>query len=194
MMTQNSDPSTAAPWARFRFSVVGSLSSSPPARGELKAALRCLAARTWTHPVNGGEARFAAATIERWYSRRGVRRTTPWASCARAVRKDCGKVSLTAGLIEQLVKHYRDHQHGSYRLHYGTPLAFGIPPRCAVCDYRPKLSPWRRGYACPKMGMVQFSGCLGNTCGCRERTPCRSVRLGTARSPFPTGRGSVTLV
>jgi hypothetical protein len=46
-MTQKSDPSTAARWARFRFSVVGSLLSSPPAQGELKAALRLLAAKTW---------------------------------------------------------------------------------------------------------------------------------------------------
>src|SRR6516165_5977889 len=36
--------STAAQWARFRFSVVGSLLSSPPARGSLKTAIRSLAA------------------------------------------------------------------------------------------------------------------------------------------------------
>ena len=67
VMTQTSHPSTAALWARFRFSVVGSLLSSPPARGELKAAIRALADKTWTHPVSGREVRFAAVTIERWY-------------------------------------------------------------------------------------------------------------------------------
>jgi hypothetical protein len=41
-MTQQPDRSTSASWARFRFSVVGSLLSSPPARGELKAAPRGL--------------------------------------------------------------------------------------------------------------------------------------------------------
>ena len=66
-MTQQPDRSTSASWARFRFSVVGSLLSSPPARGELKAALRALAAKTWTHPVSGREVRFSAVTIERWY-------------------------------------------------------------------------------------------------------------------------------
>ena len=35
-MTQNSNPSTAALGARFRFSVVGTLLSAPPAAGELK--------------------------------------------------------------------------------------------------------------------------------------------------------------
>jgi putative transposase len=51
-MTQQPDRSTSAYWARFRFSVVGSLLSSPPARGQLKTALRTLADKTWTHPVS----------------------------------------------------------------------------------------------------------------------------------------------
>ena len=45
-MAQKSDPSTATLWARFRFSVVGSLLSAPPGRGELKAAICLLAAKT----------------------------------------------------------------------------------------------------------------------------------------------------
>ena len=56
-MTKNSQCSTAALWARFRFSVVGSLLSSPSARGELKAAIRTLAEKTWTHPVSGRDVR-----------------------------------------------------------------------------------------------------------------------------------------
>ena len=66
-MTKEPPRSTASLWARFRFSVVGSLLSAPPARGELKAAIRALAAKTWTHPVTGREVRFAPVTIERWY-------------------------------------------------------------------------------------------------------------------------------
>lgn len=34
-------------WARFRFSVIGPLLSAPPARGELKAAIRLLAEKIW---------------------------------------------------------------------------------------------------------------------------------------------------
>ena len=45
-MTQTSRPSTAILWARFRFSVVGSLLAAPPARGELKRAIESLAAKT----------------------------------------------------------------------------------------------------------------------------------------------------
>ncbi len=36
----------------------------------------------------------------------------------RAVRKDCGKVSLKPDLIECLVKQYRDYPHWTYQLHY----------------------------------------------------------------------------
>ena len=38
-MIQTTPHSTGALWARFRFSVVGSLLSSPPARGALKTAI-----------------------------------------------------------------------------------------------------------------------------------------------------------
>ncbi len=63
-MTKHPIQSTSALWARFRFSVVGSLLSAPPARGELKSALESLAAKTWTHPVTGRDVHFAAKTIE----------------------------------------------------------------------------------------------------------------------------------
>jgi putative transposase len=101
MMTQKSDPSTAALWARFRFSVVGSLLSAPPASGELKVALGLLAEKTWTHPVSGGEVHFAVATIERWYYTARREKDDPVGVLRRTVRKDCGKVSLTAEQIEQ---------------------------------------------------------------------------------------------
>ena len=44
-MTQTPPSSSSASWARFRFSVVGSLLSSPPARGALKTAIHMLAAK-----------------------------------------------------------------------------------------------------------------------------------------------------
>ncbi len=44
-----------------------------------------------------------------------------------------------------------------------------------ACARRRGIPPQARKYA--NSGMVQFSDRLGNTCDCRERTPCRSVRL-----------------
>jgi len=123
-MTQQPDLSTSALWARFRFSVVGPLLSSPPARGELKAALRALAAKTWTHPVNGNEVRFSAVTIERWYYTAQRARDDPVGVLRRAVRRDCGKVTLAPALVELLRKQYHDHPHWSYQLHYDNLAAW----------------------------------------------------------------------
>jgi transposase InsO family protein len=122
-MTKEPNRSTADLWARFRFSVVGLLLSSPPARGELKAAIRSLAAKTWTHPVSGRQVRFAGVTIERWYYKARREKDDPVSVLRRAVRKDCGKVSLAPGLAEHLFRQYRDHPHWSYQLHYDNLAA-----------------------------------------------------------------------
>jgi putative transposase len=122
-MTQPHPSSTGALWARFRFSVVGSLLSSPPARGALKTAIGCLAEKTWSHPVTGRDVRFSAVTIERWYYTARRQYDDPVGALRRAVRKDCGKVSLAAAVVERLVLQYRDHQHWSYQLHYDNLAA-----------------------------------------------------------------------
>jgi putative transposase len=122
-MTQTDPRSTGALWARFRFSVVGSLLSSPPARGALKTAIGCLAGNTWLHPVTGRDARFSAVTIERWYYTARRQHDDPVGALRRALRKDCGMVSLAAALAERLTLQYRDHPHWSYQLHYDNLAA-----------------------------------------------------------------------
>jgi putative transposase len=117
-MSQTHPSSTGALWARFRFSVVGSLLSSPPGRGALKTAIRVLAAKTWSHPVNGRDVCFSAVTIERWYYTARRHNDDPVGVLRRAVRKDRGKVSLPAPLAERLILQYRDYPHWSYQLHY----------------------------------------------------------------------------
>jgi putative transposase len=115
--------STGALWARFRFSVVGSLLSSPPARGTLQPAVRSLADKTWSHPVTGRDVHFSAVTIERWYRTARCQRDDPVGALRRAVRKDCGKMSLAAPLAEQLHLQYGDYPHWSYQLHYDNLAA-----------------------------------------------------------------------
>ena len=117
-MTTTPHPSTAVLWARFRFSVVGSLLSAPPARGELKAAIESLAAKTWTHPVTGRDVGFAAKTIESWFYRARGEQDDPVGVLRQAVRKDCGKVSLKPALIARLAKQYHEYHHWTYQLHY----------------------------------------------------------------------------
>jgi putative transposase len=110
--------STGALWARFRFSVVGSLLSSPPARGALKTAIGVLAEKTWAHPVTGRDVRIAAVTIERWYYKARREHDDPVGILRRAVRNDRGKTCLAAALAERLILQYREYQHWSYQLHY----------------------------------------------------------------------------
>ena len=121
-MTKKSAFSTAALWARFRFSVVGPLLSSPPARGELRTALQALAAKTWTHPVHAREVQFSPVTIERWYYK-SRQKDDPLQVLRRAVRKDCGKVSLKTPLIQHLAQQYDAHPHWTYQLHFDNLAA-----------------------------------------------------------------------
>jgi putative transposase len=123
-MTQSHLSSTAAAWARFRFSVVGSLLSSPRDHGALKTAIRGLAAKTWTHPVSGRDVQFSAVTIERWYYTALRRFDDPVAALRRAVRKDCGQIVLALALAEQLGLQYRQYPHWSYQLHYDNLAAW----------------------------------------------------------------------
>jgi putative transposase len=123
-MTQSHLSSTAAAWARFRFSVVGSLLSSPRDHGALETAIAGLAETTWTHPVTGREVQFSAVTIERWYYTALHRLDDPVAALRRAVRKDCGKVSLATALAQQLGLQYRQYPQWSYQLHYDNLAAW----------------------------------------------------------------------
>ncbi|MGB7949596.1 MAG: DDE-type integrase/transposase/recombinase, partial [Candidatus Binatia bacterium] len=122
-MTKKQNRSTATVWAHFRFSVVGALLSAPPARGELRTAIQLLAAKSWTHPVHGGQVKFAAATIERWYYTARRERDDPVGVLQRAVRKDAGRVTLPAKLADQLRAQYREHPHWSCKLHYDNLAA-----------------------------------------------------------------------
>src|SRR5262245_21475524 len=118
------NPSSTAPeWARFRFSVIGLLLSSPPTRGGLQAAIDSLAQKTWSHPVTGRDIRFAAVTIARWYYAARQGRDDPVGALRRAVRNDRGKIFMPAALAERLVLQYREYPHWSYQLHYDNLAA-----------------------------------------------------------------------
>jgi transposase InsO family protein len=122
-MTRQSPPSTAALWARFRFSVIGPLLSAPPPRGQLRRALRRLADTIWKHPIHGRDVRLAAATIERWYYKARKEPHDPVGVLRRAVRKDAGKISLALALAERLARQHCGYPHWTYRLHYDNLAA-----------------------------------------------------------------------
>jgi putative transposase len=165
-MTPTNLSSTGALWARFRFSVVGSLLSSPPARGALKTAIGDLAAKTWSHPVTGRDARFTAVTIERWYYMARRQHDDPVSALRRALRKDCGKVTLSAAVAERLMLQYHGYPHWSYQLHYDN-LAASVKAN-------PALGPLR-SYSTVKRYM-QAHGLV------RKPTPRPQRRPGEARA------------
>jgi putative transposase len=119
----NTPEARGSVWGRFRFGVIGALLSAPPPRGELQAAIRALAAKTWRHPVTGRDVHFSAVTIERWYYRARHQQDDPVGVLRRAVRKDCGQVSLPDALAERLRRQYHEHPHWSYQLHYDNLAA-----------------------------------------------------------------------
>jgi putative transposase len=122
-MTRRHLCSTGASWARFRFSVVGSLLSSPPARGALGHALRALAEKTWSHPVTGRDFHVAPGTIARWYYMALRQPDDPVGVLRRAVRKDCGRISLAPTIAERLHLQYQNHPDWSYQLHHDNIAA-----------------------------------------------------------------------
>jgi putative transposase len=115
--------STGAQWARFRFSVVGALLSAPPAPGALQAAFNSLAHQTWSHPVTGRDVHFSAVTIARWYYTALRQPDDPVGALRRAVRQDCGKITLAAPLARRLYLQYGDHPDWSCQLHYDNLAA-----------------------------------------------------------------------
>jgi hypothetical protein len=66
-MKNGSEDSSRDRWARFRFSVIGSLLAAPPRRGQLRSELKKLAQKIFRHPITGVPASFGLSTIERWY-------------------------------------------------------------------------------------------------------------------------------
>jgi transposase InsO family protein len=106
-------------WARFRFSIVGPLLSSPPQRGELKSALRELAEKTWKHPVTDEPVVYAVVTIERWYYIARRANEDPVGALRRSIRRDAGtQETMTEPLRLALLGLYKVHRGWTVRLLY----------------------------------------------------------------------------
>jgi transposase InsO family protein len=112
------DPSVHERWAHLRFSVVGQLLAAPPPKGELRAELERLAARTWRHPVTAEPVRFALSTIERWLLKARRERRDPVGILRRKVRADAGIQQVTLAIRQALRAQYAAHPSWSVKLHY----------------------------------------------------------------------------
>ncbi|MDD5059492.1 MAG: DDE-type integrase/transposase/recombinase [Sideroxydans sp.] len=104
-------------WARFRFSIVGPLLSSPPGKGELGQELSRLAAKTWQHPIDGGPFRPAARTLETWYYQAREQRD-PVTSLRRKRRADSGRQRAIPSALGTILRgQYQEHPGWSAQLH-----------------------------------------------------------------------------
>jgi transposase InsO family protein len=125
-------------WAHLRFSVVGQLLSAPPDKGELRAAIEALAARTWQHPSTGEPVRFGFSTIERWYYRALRERTDPVGVLRRKRRADAGQqVAVSDAVRREIIAQYTAHKSWSVQLHHDNlvALAASMPELGPVPSY-----------------------------------------------------------
>jgi hypothetical protein len=116
---------------RLRFSVIGQLLASPPAKGALRAALEELAAREWRHPSTGAPVRFGVSTLERWFYCARNEQHDPVSVLRRKRRQDAGEqVSMTTPLRQALLAQYNlslacsvAHKSWGAQLHHDNLVA-----------------------------------------------------------------------
>ena len=121
-------------WAHLRFSVIGQLLAAPPDKGELKAAIEALAARTWRHPTTGEPVRFGFSTIERWYYRALNERSDPVGVLRRKLRTNAGQQhAISAAVRRVVIAQYAAHKSWSIKLHHDNLVA--------LAETRPDLKP-----------------------------------------------------
>lgn len=121
-------------WAHLRFSIIGPLLASPPARGELQAVLDALAQKHWKHPCEPDRwVQFGRSTIEKWYYA-AREANDPIAVLSRKVREDRGQRRVMSdALLARLEQQYKAHRRWSYLLHHDNLKA--------LVEEEPELGP-----------------------------------------------------
>jgi transposase InsO family protein len=113
-------------WANLRHAIIGGLLAAPPRRGELRAALEALAARTYQHPITGAPVRFAFSTVERWLhlARKAAGHGDTVRALRRKLRKDAGtRRAVSSAVVVALAAQHEAHPTWSYQLHADNLVA-----------------------------------------------------------------------
>lgn len=115
--------SKQAKWARFRFSIIGPLLSSPPESGMLRQTLIALSEKQWQHPLTAHPVQFGLSTIERWfYSAQSA--PNPIDVLRSKQRNDAGKSRELGPKLKIIIQQqYREHPSWSYQLHWDNLIS-----------------------------------------------------------------------
>ena len=135
--------STHAQWARFRFSIIGSLLSSPADKGELRKILEELSKKSWRHPVTGLPVSFSVSTLERCFYK--AKKSRDPIHVLRTKRRTDADISrqLNVELKKMIQQQYREHPGWSYQLHLDNliikvkqfPECGSMPSYSTLCRY-----------------------------------------------------------
>ena len=118
--TMDAVDTVQARWARFRFSIIGPLLSSPPSDGELQNRLTELAVKQWRHPITNEPVNFGLSTLERWFYK-AKRNRDPVAALRSKRRVDADKSrTMNVALKQAIQAQYREHRRPASRY---DPLA-----------------------------------------------------------------------
>jgi putative transposase len=127
-MPERSEIPRAERWARFRFSVIGSLLSAPPERGHLSQEPARLASKSYQHPP-GGRSLLRAFHPERWYYA-AREAADPLGALRNRLRKGAGEHPSVRLLLREAIRaQHREHPGWSYQLH-GSTRRRKLPPPC----------------------------------------------------------------
>ncbi len=126
MTTTSTTPRRHERWANLRHAIIGALLAAPPDRGELRAALEALAARTYLHPNTGAPVQFAFSTIERWLhlARKAAGHGDTVQALRRKIRKDAGtRRTVSSAVVAAIVAQHKEHPTWNYLLHADNLVA-----------------------------------------------------------------------
>jgi hypothetical protein len=116
-------------WAHLRHQIIGVLLAASPRRGELRAALEALAAKTYRHPITGEPVRLAFSTVERWLhlARKAAGHGDTVRALRRKVRKDAGtRRAASSAVVVAIVAQHKAHPTWSYKLHADNLVALVV--------------------------------------------------------------------
>lgn len=149
-MSKDDSQKNCAALARLRFSIIGGLLSSPPARGELGAEIERLSNKLWKHPVTKEWVKIGASTIERWYYQARKARD-PVGVLTRKLRSDAGQNRVMCSELFSALKHqYVAHPGWTRKLHTDNLVAlcaleserYGKAPSYSTVRRRMDASGW----------------------------------------------------